>query len=92
MRLQHGDFFAHLSVAAPAVPREGIAVDEELPDSFVCKVVEYFRRFEFLSSSIPLLERICVRDLVVATNLSVLDQRIQYPGSSCTWDRRCGYF
>ena len=70
LRLQHGDFFAHLSIAAPLVPRVGFAAHEELRYLAICCSFE-------LHPSLG-----CVRDLVVATDLSVEYQRIQYLGSS----------
>ena len=39
--LQQRDFFANISVAASAVPREGFAADEELRDPYACDVAEY---------------------------------------------------
>ena len=39
---------------------------------YASSVAESVWRFVFLLSSIPLLESMCVRDLVVATDLSVL--------------------
>ena len=39
--LQHGDFFAHPSVAAPTVPRVGFAANEELRDLDAKNVVEF---------------------------------------------------
>ena len=47
LMFQHGDFFEHLSVAAPTVPRAGFAADEELRDPYACNVAEYFWRFVF---------------------------------------------
>ena len=80
--LQHGDLFAHLSVAAPTVPRVGFAADGELRDSCACLGAEYVWPCVFLLSPTPLLERMCVRDLGVATDLSVLCQMIRHLGSS----------
>ena len=74
---QHGDFFAHPTVAAPSVPRERFAADEELRDLHACNVTESGELFLMLSS-IPLSERTCVRDLFVATDLSVPDPMSQY--------------
>ena len=59
---------------------KGFAADEELRDSFACNIAEYVWRCVFRPSSNFLLERICVRDLVVATDLSAPDQLIQYLG------------
>ena len=73
---------ASLPVAAAIVPRVGFAADEELRDLSVSNVAEHFWRFAFRLRSIPLLERIHVRALVVATDLSVHYQMIQYLGSS----------
>ena len=81
--LQHGDFFENLAVAAATVPRESFAADEKLRDSFfACNIAEYFWSYGFRSNCILLLESICVRDLVVASDLSAPDQMIQYLGQS----------
>ena len=76
--LQHGDFFENLFVAAATVLREGFAADEERRDSFVCSIAGDPWRFVFLLSSILLLERICVRDLGVATDQPAPDHLGQY--------------
>ena len=81
LTLQHENFFAHLS-AASTVTRVGFAAHEELRDLSACNDVESFWRVAFRLNSILLLERIYVRDLVVAIDLSVLHQMIQYLESS----------
>ena len=69
-------------VAAATVPREGLAADQELRDPMLANIEEDIWRFVFLSSSILLLEKICVRDLVVATDLWAADQMIRDLGLS----------
>ena len=83
--LQHGGFFEHLSVVLhPLFLEEASLLMKRFVNPYACSTAEYFWRLVFLSSSILLLERISVRDHVVATDLSVLDHM--------TWSRSFGNF
>ena len=62
--------FENLSVAAATVPREDFAADGEFRDSFVCNIAGNSWRFRFLSSSILLLERICVHASLLSQPIS----------------------
>ena len=64
--------------ASSTGPREGYAADEKLRDPHFCNIVADSWRFGFRSSSFFLLERICVRGLVAATDLQALDHMMQY--------------
>ena len=66
LMLQHGDLCEHLVVVAAIVPREAFTADEKLRDPHACNVAEHVWRFVFHPSWGE-----SVRDLVVATDLSV---------------------
>ena len=58
------------TVAEPIVPRVGALADARLRDLSACDIVDDLERCASLTSSILLLKRTCVCELVAATDLS----------------------
>ena len=84
--MQHGDFSAHPSVAAPTVPR-CFAADEELRGLCACNVADYFWRLVFLLKLHPSLgENLCPRSCCRNRSLGASSN------DSVPEDRRCGNF
>ena len=85
MSCKRGCFSTELTLRIPLWLHQSFLVtftdDEEIVTCMLAMWPDCFSRFVVLLSSTPLLERTCVRTLLVATDLSVLDSRSQYLGS-----------